>query len=89
MPRRKTSLKSQRQDKKRHQRNVILKRNIKKTLKTFQTYLSQKNITEAKKFLSTVFSKLDKAVNKGILKKNSASRKKSRLNRLLLKVTKS
>jgi len=45
-----------------------------------------KNATEAKQFLSSVFSKLDKAAKKGIIKKNNVARKKSRLNRALLKI---
>lgn len=87
MPRRKTSLKAQRKDKKRHLRNLKIKRDMKKTIKKFRTYLLAKNISEAKTFLSTVFSKLDKAAKKGIIKKNNAARKKSHLSRELSKIT--
>ena len=89
MPRRKTSLKAQRKDKKRRLRNLKIKRDMKKTIKKFRTYLLAKNISEAKTFLSTVFSKLDKAAKKGIIKKNNAARKKSRLSRELSKITQS
>lgn len=83
MPRRRTSLKRKRADKKRHLRNLIIKRQLKKTLKSFQGLLAQKNIGEAKKFLAKVFSQLDKAAKKKIIHSNTARRKKSRLSRKL------
>jgi small subunit ribosomal protein S20 len=89
MPRRKTSLKAQRQDKKRRLRNLKIKRDIKKAIKKFNAYLLAKNIAEAKSLLPKVLSKLDKAAKKRIVKKNRAARKKSRLSRALLKATES
>jgi small subunit ribosomal protein S20 len=85
MPRRRTSLKTKRKDKKRHLRNLKIKRDIKKAIKKINAYLLAKNVTDAKAFLPSVFSKLDKAAKKGIIKKNNAARKKSRLSRALLK----
>jgi small subunit ribosomal protein S20 len=85
MPRRKTSLKKARADKKRHLRNLKVKQELKKALKKFQALLSAKNIDEAKKYLATLFSKLDKAAKKNIIHPNTASRKKSRLARRLSK----
>jgi small subunit ribosomal protein S20 len=79
MPRRKTSLKKKRADKKKHLRNLRIKQGLKKTIKKFQTLLSAKNINEAKKLLGEVFSQLDKAAKKRILHPKTASRKKSRL----------
>ena len=38
-----------------------------------------KNVDEAKAALQVAYKELDKAVTKGVLKKNTASRKKSRL----------
>jgi small subunit ribosomal protein S20 len=87
MPRRRTSLKAQRQDKRRRLRNLKIKREIKKAVKKFHGFLSQKNSTEAKALLPALFSKLDKATKKGIIKKNNAARKKSYLSRALLKTT--
>ena len=86
MPRRRTSLKTKRKDKKRRLRNIRIKRELKKTIKQFRSYLSKNDADEAKKFLSRVFSKLDKAAKKGIIKKNTAARKKSRLSLNLLKI---
>lgn len=79
MPRRRTSLKKSRQDKKRRLRNLKIKQQFKKTIKKFQALLSAKNIDEAKTLLSKVFSQLDKAAKKGIIHRNIANRKKSRL----------
>lgn len=79
MPRRKTSLKRKRQDKKRHLRNLKIKRELKKVIKKFQALLLVKNINEAKAILGKVFSQLDKAAKKRIIHPRTADRKKSRL----------
>ena len=83
MPRRRTSLKKSRQDKKRRLRNLKIKQQLKKTIKKFQALLSEKNITEAKALVGKVFSQLDKAAKKRIIHPNAADRKKSRLMKAL------
>lgn len=85
MPRRKTSIKKSRTDKRKHLRNLKVKQQLKKALKKFQSLLAAKNSAEAKTFLKTVFSQLDKAAKKEIIHPNTASRKKSRLSRRLNK----
>lgn len=87
MPRRRTSLKRKRADKKRYLRNLRIKRALKKTIKKFQTLLSEKNASEAKTLLAKIFSQFDKAAKKRIIHPNTANRKKSRLARKLLKTT--
>jgi small subunit ribosomal protein S20 len=87
MPRRRTSLKRNRADKKRHLRNLKIKKELKKTLKKFQALLSTKNINEAKTYLIKIFSQLDKAAKKRVIHPNTAKRKKSRLARRLNKTT--
>jgi len=79
MPRRKTSVKKTRSDRKKHLRNLKIKQNLKKTIKKFQSLISAKNLTEAKKILSGVFSQLDKAAKKNVIRKATANRRKSRL----------
>lgn len=79
MPRRRTSVKQQRKDKKRRLRNLRVKQELKKTLKKFQAFISAKNINEAKSLLGKVFSQLDKAAKKRIIHPQTASRRKSRL----------
>lgn len=85
MPRRKSSLKRKRGDKKRHLRNLRVRQELKKVIKKFQALLLAKKIEEAKAFLSKVYSNLDKAAKKGIIHPNIAKRKKSRLARRFIK----
>ena len=87
MPQRKCAVKRLRADKKRRLRNIRLKSNLKKTLKDVQSLLAAKNVEEAKKALKEASSKLDIAVSKGILSKNTASRQKSRLTIRLNKIS--
>ncbi|MCX5708665.1 MAG: 30S ribosomal protein S20 [Candidatus Omnitrophica bacterium] len=79
MPKRRAAVKRLRVDKKRHQRNLIIKREIKKALKKFQALFLAKNLTEAKASLGKIYSLLDKAAQKKIMHPNTANRKKSRL----------
>ena len=83
MPRRKTSLKQQRKDKKKRQRNLKVKRELKKTLKKFHELISTKKLDEAKAFLNKVFSLLDKASKKKVIHIRLANRRKSRLSKKL------
>jgi len=85
MPRRKTSLKKKRADKKKHLQNVKIKQQLKKTIKKFQALLSAKNTNEAKALLGKVFSQLDKAAKKNIIHPRTSDRKKSRLMKRLAK----
>ncbi|MDD3345104.1 MAG: 30S ribosomal protein S20 [Candidatus Omnitrophica bacterium] len=79
MPRRRTSLKSNRVNKRKHTRNVKVKNQLKKTIKKFQELLAKKDSAEAKAFITKVFSQLDKAAKKNIIHPGTANRKKSRL----------
>ena len=79
MPKRRAAVKRLRVDKKRHQRNLTIKREIKKALKKFQALFLAKNLTEAKASLGKIYSLLDKAAQKKIIHPNTANRKKSRL----------
>ncbi len=79
MPRRRTSLKRNRADKKRHLKNLRIKTDLKKAVKKFQALLSAKNIAEAKNILKQIYAKFDKAAKKKVIHPNTANRKKSRL----------
>ena len=85
MPRRRTSLKSNRVNKRKHTRNLKAKGQLKKTIKKFQDLLTKENTGEAKAFISKVFSQLDKAAKKNIIHPATANRRKSRLMRRLSK----
>ncbi|MBN2830798.1 MAG: 30S ribosomal protein S20 [Candidatus Omnitrophica bacterium] len=79
MPRRKTSIKKTRSDRRKHLQNLKIKQNLKKTIKKFQGLIAAKNLEEAKKILSGVFSQLDKAAKKRTIHPKTANRRKSRL----------
>ena len=85
MPRRKTSVKKTRADKKKHLQNLKIKQQLKKTVKQFQGLLAAKNTAEAKKILVQVFSQLDKAAKKRTIHPATANRRKSRLMKRLNK----
>ncbi|MBZ9578683.1 30S ribosomal protein S20 [Patescibacteria group bacterium] len=81
----KSAKKAIRQSLKRRVRNLIHKRKIKNLLKEIKNLLSQKKIEEAKLLLPKIFKILDKAAKVGIIKKNTAARKKSRITKLINK----
>ncbi len=72
MPIIKSAAKRVRQTSKRHARNAALKREIKDAVKAFLSKPSTKA-------LSNVQSKLDTAVKKNLLKKNTVARRKAQL----------
>lgn len=61
------------------QRNQAIKSRVKTFVKKVLSAVEDKNIDEAKLALQVAYKELDKSVTKGVLKKNTASRKKSRL----------
>ncbi|MFH1413681.1 MAG: 30S ribosomal protein S20 [Candidatus Omnitrophota bacterium] len=79
MPRRKSSIKRKRADKKKHLHNLKIKRELKKTLKKFQALVSANSTQEARVLLKEVFSRFDKAAKKRVIHPKTADRKKSRL----------
>jgi len=79
MPRRKAGREELRKIKKRTLRNKSIIQDIKKALKGFKALLSKKDKNALKTALSQTMSKLDKAAKKGIIHKNTARRKISRL----------
>jgi small subunit ribosomal protein S20 len=62
-------------------RNVSIKSALRTTIKKFETALAQSNIEQARLVLTIATRALDKAATKGIIHRNTASRKKSRLTR--------
>ncbi len=59
---------------------------MKETVKSLRRLLADKKYGEAGKFLSTAYKAIDKAAKGGVIKKNTASRKKSRLARAINKL---
>ena len=60
-------------------RNQAIKSRVKTFVKKVLVAVDANNVDEAQTALSVAYKELDKAVTKGILKKNTVSRKKSRL----------
>ncbi len=58
------------------------KKQVKETIKKIEKLLKEKKKNEAKKLLPLAQKAIDKATKKGIYKKNTASRKKSRLSKI-------
>lgn len=60
-------------------RNKMVKSSVKTAVKKFETAVEKGNFDEAKALLVEVSAIIDKAAAKGVIHKNTASRKKSRL----------
>lgn len=61
--------------------NVRRKKHTKDALKEVSGFIVAKNASDASKSLPTLFKALDKAAKHGTLKKNTASRIKSRISK--------
>lgn len=85
MPVTESAKKALRQSKKRMAQNLVFKKKFKMTIKEFRKEVSASNLEKAKSLLPTVYQSVDKAAKKGVIKKNTASRYKSRLAQLLNK----
>ncbi len=88
MPHKRSAFKELRKAKKRHASNIAVKSGLKTSIKKFEGLLSDKKIDEAKAYLKHLTSDIDKAVSKGMLHKNTASRKNSRLTKRLSSLAK-
>ena len=80
----KSAKKALRQSVRRKKGNLQKKRKIKDLIKEARNLVSEKKIEEAKKLLPSLYKALDKAAKSGTIKKNTASRKKSRITKLLI-----
>ena len=79
----KSAKKAIRQSAKRNEQNTVYKNKIKTLVKEARTLVATKKSAEAKKLLPEIYAALDKAAKVGVIKKNNASRRKSRLTRLI------
>ena len=71
-----------RQSEERRLRNKAVKSSVRTSVKKFQTLALKKDAGGAESALHEMIKKLDTAARKGIIKKNAAARKKSRMQRL-------
>ena len=58
------------------------KKVVKESIKNIEKLVKEKKKDEAKKLLPVAYSAIDKATKRGVFKKNTASRKKSRLSKM-------
>jgi len=85
MDRHPQQIKRERQDKKRHLINVARMSKLKTSIKKILSMSDQK---EAETLYSNTVKQIDKAASKGLIKNNTASRRKSRITRHLNSISK-
>lgn len=79
MPNIESAKKALRQSKKRQALNLRIKKTMKEAVKKSRLLKIEGKNEEATIFLSRAYQAIDKAAKRGVIKKNAASRKKSRL----------
>jgi len=79
----KSAEKRQRQDEKRRLRNKMEKTAIRSSAKKIAAAAQGKDKVAAEAALKDMIKRIDTAAHKGIVKKNNAARKKSRMQRLV------
>jgi small subunit ribosomal protein S20 len=75
----KSTIRRARQSEHRHERNRATMNTVKTVIKKVQSAVAEKKTDDAKTFLRQAVSAIGKAVTKGALKRNTASRRISRL----------
>lgn len=63
------------------------KRVMKDAVKNIKSLVLQKDKDKANESLSEAYKAIDKAAKRGIIKKNTAARKKSRLSKMITKIS--
>jgi len=87
MPITSSAKKALRQNIKRRAKNANRKERIKDLIKQAKFLIASKKMEEVKKILPQIYKIIDKGAKIGIIKKNNASRKKSRITKLINKLT--
>lgn len=86
MPNTKSAIKAARSSLKKRAFNQKVKTKVKSEVKNLERLIKSANKSEATAKLREAMSAMDKAVKRGVMKKNTASRKKSRLAKALAKL---
>ncbi|MDR1955502.1 MAG: 30S ribosomal protein S20 [Treponema sp.] len=76
-----SAFKRHRQSEERRMRNKAVKSSVRTITKKFVVLAQKKELGEAGAALKEMIKKIDTAAQKGIIKKNTAARKKSRMQR--------
>lgn len=82
MPIKASAKKALRQSKRRRIRNLNRKAAAKDVVKKIKKLIAAKKIKEAEKLIPLAYKAIDKAAKTGVIKKNTASRRKSHLMKL-------
>lgn len=88
MPNTKSANKAMRQSRRRNAINTRTKFKVKNAVKNTRTLITEGNAKDAADSLKKAMSALDKAVKKDVMHKNTASRRKSRLQKAISKLGK-
>ncbi len=86
MPNTKSAMKAMRQSITRRARNIAQKDTFKTAVKEVKKLITAGKKSEAMEAMKKAMSTLDKAVKKGVIKKNTSSRKKSRMAKAIAKL---
>ncbi|MBI4092337.1 MAG: 30S ribosomal protein S20 [Candidatus Kerfeldbacteria bacterium] len=86
MPIKKSAFKELRKSEKRRARNLAVKSTLKKAVKAVRKATAQKDKTKAAEGLKTVIPVIDRAARKGVIKRNTAARLKSKLHAAVRKL---
>ena len=87
MPITQSAKKALKQSKKKWVFNLRKSKKMKSLMKQAQELIKDKKKEEAIKILPETYKAIDKASKRGIIKKNTASRKKSRLTKAIQKIS--
>ena len=87
MPNHKSAEKRVRQNENRRQINKNNRTALRTALKKFRAAIAAKDTAESQELLPMTISRIDKAVQKGILHRNAAARHKSRLTKKVNQAT--
>ena len=88
MPNIKSAIKRVKISEKNRLHNASQKSDLRTSIKTFEQAVNNQNAAEAEALLRVVSKKLEKAATKGLIHKNAAARKKSRLAKRLNELNK-
>ncbi len=79
MPNIKTAIKRVKVNEKKRVQNTAQKSALRTSIKNFEAAVENKDVEKAGVTLATATKNIDKAVTKGLIKKNKAARKKSQI----------
>lgn len=88
MPIKRSAYKELRKARDRHFKNIATKSELRTVIKRFEKLIIEKKKSDAVTILKSIISKINKASSKGIIHKNMAARKISRLMKRLAPLSK-